>query len=215
MQSQWPARPMLLFSGRTDTKRENNDQPYGLGLVGQYILAKTFIQFFSGSQNIQLSKGSGCLVENFLFQMREELEIPIETCNAHWIGGGTQTKRNKTGVVNDPLCQTHSPVSSDHYSHLKIVLFCSIFKIEDGRTFVKIMVTTGRVCGSASWIKSTFSARQKWGKYDFQDCFFSHLFYGGDSCMFWATKSLTLMPRDLVSFSSSISFATRVFLFMR
>ena len=35
---------------------------------------------------------------------------------------------NKTGVVNDPLGQTHSPTTSDHYFHLKIVLFWTILK---------------------------------------------------------------------------------------
>ena len=49
--------------------------------------------------------------------------------------------------INDPLGQTNSPASSDHCSHLKIVLFCRILKS------VKIVVTTGRDCGSASWIK--------------------------------------------------------------
>ena len=29
----------------------------------------------------------------------------------------------KTGVINDPLCQTHSPSSSDHYFHLKLICF--------------------------------------------------------------------------------------------
>ena len=29
-------------------------------------------------------------------------------------------------VIDDPLDQTHSPASSDHYSHLKLVLICEI-----------------------------------------------------------------------------------------
>ena len=29
-----------------------------------------------------------------------------------------------TGVINDPLGQTHNPASSDHYFRLKFVLFC-------------------------------------------------------------------------------------------
>ena len=33
-----------------------------------------------------------------------------------------------TRHVCDPLGQTHSPASSDHYSHLKVVLFCAILK---------------------------------------------------------------------------------------
>ena len=61
-------------------------------------------------------------------------------------------------AVNDPLGQTHSRVSSDHYSQLKVVLFCEILKSRDGGTDVqttlaKIVITTGRECGSPSWIK--------------------------------------------------------------
>ena len=41
---------------------------------------------------------------------------------------------NKTGVINDPLGQIHSPDSNDRYFHLKIVLFCEILKFVNGRT---------------------------------------------------------------------------------
>ena len=37
-------------------------------------------------------------------------------------------------AINDPLGQTHSPASSDHYFHSKIVLFCEILKSGDRRT---------------------------------------------------------------------------------
>ena len=37
-------------------------------------------------------------------------------------------------AINDPLGQTHSPASSDHFSRLKVVLFCEILKNYDGRT---------------------------------------------------------------------------------
>ena len=37
-------------------------------------------------------------------------------------------------VINDPLSQTHSPASSNHYAHLKFILFCEILKSGDGRT---------------------------------------------------------------------------------
>ena len=30
---------------------------------------------------------------------------------------------------NDPLGQTHSPASNDHYFHLKVVLFCEILQV--------------------------------------------------------------------------------------
>ena len=38
-------------------------------------------------------------------------------------------------AINDPFGQTHSPASSDHYSHLKVVLFCEILKSGDGRSY--------------------------------------------------------------------------------
>ena len=37
-------------------------------------------------------------------------------------------------AINDPLGQTYSRVSSNHYSHFKFVLFCEILKNVDGRT---------------------------------------------------------------------------------
>ena len=53
-------------------------------------------------------------------------------------------------LIDDPLGQTHSPSSSDHYFHAKFVLFWDSMKSTD-ETRVKIMITIGR--GSASWIK--------------------------------------------------------------
>ena len=42
---------------------------------------------------------------------------------------------SKTSIaINDPLGQTHSPASSDPYSHLKTDLLCEILKSGDGRT---------------------------------------------------------------------------------
>ena len=35
---------------------------------------------------------------------------------------------NKAGIINDPLGQTHNRASTDHYSHLKMVLFCEILR---------------------------------------------------------------------------------------
>ena len=62
-------------------------------------------------------------------------------------------------VINDPPSQTHSPAYSNHYSRLKFVLLCEILKSMDGRTdgltpLVKIVITAGRNCGSASWINN-------------------------------------------------------------
>ena len=38
-------------------------------------------------------------------------------------------------AIYDPLGQIHSPASSDHYSHLKIVLFCvRTYGQTDGQT---------------------------------------------------------------------------------
>ena len=45
--------------------------------------------------------------------------------------------------------------SSNHYSHFKVVLYFEIWKSSNVRTTrVKIVITTGRVCGSASWINT-------------------------------------------------------------
>ena len=38
-------------------------------------------------------------------------------------------------AINDPLGQTHSPTSSDHYSHMKVRLFSEILKSGDGRMY--------------------------------------------------------------------------------
>ena len=43
--------------------------------------------------------------------------------------------KDKTGVIYDPLGQTHSLTSSEHYFHATFVLFCDIWKVgTDGRT---------------------------------------------------------------------------------
>ena len=42
-----------------------------------------------------------------------------------------EVNKNKTGVINDPLSQTHNPASSDHNFHLRTVLFWEI--LTDGR----------------------------------------------------------------------------------
>ena len=66
-------------------------------------------------------------------------------------------------VINDPLGQIHNVASSDHYSHLKFVLFCEILKSGEGRMDgrtnvqtppprVKLEIKAGHDYGSASWI---------------------------------------------------------------
>ena len=65
------------------------------------------------------------------------------------------------GVINDPLGRTHSPASSNHYFHLKIVFFLNLEKL--GRTYrqttcveIKIVITAGRDCGLVSWINTVY-----------------------------------------------------------
>ena len=53
-------------------------------------------------------------------------------------------------VINDPLGQTHSSASSDHYSGLNFVLFCEI--LMDGWTEKETMLATGMTVGLAEWI---------------------------------------------------------------
>ena len=48
-----------------------------------------------------------------------------------------QKNQNRTGVINDPLSQTHSLASSKHCFRLKIVLFCYILKSGDVRMDVR------------------------------------------------------------------------------
>ena len=60
-------------------------------------------------------------------------------------------------VIIDPLGQTHSPASNDHYSLLKFVSFCEILKRFWLRTYgqikgAKMVIITGRDYGPASWI---------------------------------------------------------------
>ena len=43
-------------------------------------------------------------------------------------------KRNYEWVINDPLVQTYSPTSSDHYFYASFVSFFDILKSGDGRT---------------------------------------------------------------------------------
>ena len=57
-------------------------------------------------------------------------------------------RKKKTGVINDPLGQNRS---RDHYSQLKIVLFCMILKSDN--ICENIVITTGREFESAEWIK--------------------------------------------------------------
>ena len=59
-------------------------------------------------------------------------------------------KRQDMSAINDPFGQTHSPDNSDHYSRLKVDLFCELLKSGDGRT--KIVIIIGRDCGLDEWI---------------------------------------------------------------
>ena len=45
-----------------------------------------------------------------------------------------ENNNNKTYVSNDPLGQTHSSTSSDHYFQTTFALFCDVLKSTDGRT---------------------------------------------------------------------------------
>ena len=63
-------------------------------------------------------------------------------------------------VSNDPLSQTHSPASSDHYCHFKFVLFYKILKSGDKRTdvhppLVKKVITIGYRDQSKQTLKLT------------------------------------------------------------
>ena len=66
--------------------------------------------------------------------------------------------RKKTSVINDPIGQTHSHVSSEHSCFVLLDL-----KSGDGRTDVrttcaKTRIPTGRDFGLAEWIKKKVSS---------------------------------------------------------
>ena len=67
-----------------------------------------------------------------------------------------EVRTDKTGVINDPLGQTHSHASSEHC----VLLFCfSRFEKwgrTDGQTCAKTMIPTGRDFGLAEWININF-----------------------------------------------------------
>ena len=63
---------------------------------------------------------------------------------------------NKIGVINEPLGQTHSPTVMIIIFTRRLFCFAIYWKEgTDVRTeiCVKIMITSGRVCGSAEWIR--------------------------------------------------------------
>ena len=62
-------------------------------------------------------------------------------------------KEKKTGVINDPLGQTHNPTGSYHYFHSTFVLFCDILKTGDERTDVTCENNDHWDCGSTERIK--------------------------------------------------------------
>ena len=59
---------------------------------------------------------------------------------------------NKTGVINDPLGQTHNLDSSENC----FVLLDFENRRTDGRTCVKTIITTGCDCGAAEWFNNLF-----------------------------------------------------------
>ena len=64
--------------------------------------------------------------------------------------------KNKTGVINDPLGQTHSLLSSEHWFCLKFVFFARFWKVgKDGRTDGQHMCENNdHYFGSGEWINN-------------------------------------------------------------
>ena len=61
-----------------------------------------------------------------------------------------QKREDKVRIINDPLGQIHSLTRSDHYFQATFVL-CYFTDVRT-EPCAKIMITTGRDCGSAEWI---------------------------------------------------------------
>ena len=78
---------------------------------------KYFIDFKNGSGDVGKGEPSS----------KADVTIAMNTTNFLKIFN-RKFNFNKTGVINDPLGQTHNPANSDHYSNLKIILFCAILK---------------------------------------------------------------------------------------
>ena len=64
--------------------------------------------------------------------------------------------QDKAGVINDPLGQTHILAKSENCFHLNLFCFEKWGRTYERTTCAKIMITTGRDFGSASWIKKEF-----------------------------------------------------------
>ena len=72
-----------------------------------------------------------------------------------------------TGVINDPLGQTHSHASSEHC----LLLFCFARRME---TCAKTIIPTGRDCELAEWINFKLSGNFKFYRKHVSACnFFS------------------------------------------
>ena len=97
----------------------------------------------------------------------------------------------KTCVINDPLSQTHSPTSNYNYFQETFVLFWDILE-KRMDTFAKIIINTGRDCGSAEWIIFLCRALNL-----FTAFFLFQIFLVGEQCR------LCLYPPLLCTFFSS------------
>ena len=63
-------------------------------------------------------------IKNIAFIQRSHLKVCMNIANL------SKYAIDKTCVINDPLGQTHSPTSSDHYFHATFILFCDILKTD-------------------------------------------------------------------------------------
>ena len=88
------------------------------------FLTKEEIQDFRKAFNLFDNDGSGTISSRELITAMQNLNLKPKEEEIQNI-----IKVQGMCVVNDPFGQTHSPVSSDHYSQLKIVLFFFIWKV--------------------------------------------------------------------------------------
>ena len=71
-------------------------------------------------------------------------------------------------VINDALGQTHITATSDHHSHLKVVLFFEILKSGDGQTSrvkIGITITTGNTVGRSRGSIIVYNIHLQVGKF--------------------------------------------------
>ena len=82
---------------------------------------------------------------SILFRIQLHIEYRRILKNYRNIRNRAKSNKNKAGVINDPLSQTHSLASSDHCFRFKLVWFCKVgtnVRTCERTTCAKSIITT-------------------------------------------------------------------------